>query len=398
MPPAYIEAIYQEATPLLYKLGDDPENTETLEPLEVLNSRIIECNRAPNNESTVSQKIPQDQWIIPVTFFGPHYKIALENYAILRLDPQNEIARANLRVEKKLIDDFVAKRHFPPVWTIASADEHLQQNKASEPVTVRVAPSKPPAVIQSQIQYPWPTAKAADGSLIVGVRAHGRFGTQVCLETIEEDGGIIRRLQSASEAGLLEVENYMSTQGHKNLAVGQSGWSSKDRYDFAELLWVTSSRVQRKNLAAGLKDAAADCCVRFHLKGVNILTMTSFNKVLGRISARAQVMTPCERDGIPVPWEAGWESEFHDPAAVEKNATRRRRMKDAQAVASSSTARYSGPFPKKSVNDWEKSIEQRVQEMEAKLVGTNEAIGNLNNTVNTLADMLKDFLKSQQTR
>ena len=165
--------------------------------------------------------------------------------------------------------------------------------------------------------------------------------------------------------------------------LGIHGWASMishvrwDRHDFAELLWVTSSRVQHKNLAAGLKDAPADCCVRFHLKGVNILTMTSFSKVLGRVSARAQVTTACEKDSIPVPWEAGWESGFNDPAAVEKNATRRRRMKDAQA-ASSSTARYSVSSPKNSVCDGERSIEQRVQEMEAKLVSTNEAIGTLN--------------------
>lgn len=39
-------------------------------------------------------------------------------------------------------------------------------------------------------------------------------------------------------------------QGHKNLADGQSAWSSRDRSDFDELLWVTKSQTQRKNLAA----------------------------------------------------------------------------------------------------------------------------------------------------
>ena len=54
--------------------------------------------------------------------------------------------------------------------------------------------------------------------LIIGVRGQGRWGAQVCLEMIEEDGRIIRRLQSTSEAGLVEVEKYKSAQGYRKLS------------------------------------------------------------------------------------------------------------------------------------------------------------------------------------
>lgn len=185
-----------------------------------------------------------------------------------------------------------------------------------------------------RIEYPWPTAIAADGSLIVGVRRHGRFGLQVCVETEENDGRIIRRLESASDVGLFEVERYTNTQGFKNLADGQTQWSFRDRGDFDELLWVALSQTKLKNTAAGKKDPSTDCCVKFRKRGIQMLTKSSLAKVLGPASANAQIRSVCQRDQITPPWEAGWVSEYHDAAKLEKDPVRRRALKDAQAKAS----------------------------------------------------------------
>jgi hypothetical protein len=104
-----------------------------------------------------------------------------------------------------------------------------------------------------------------------------------------EDGRLIRRLKSASIIGLLEVEKYKETEDSKNLAQDQLKWSAANRKDLNELLWVTKSQIQRKNLAAGSKDPPADCFVRFSREGIQILTVTSLTKVLETTSARAQI-------------------------------------------------------------------------------------------------------------
>ncbi|KID94658.1 FluG domain-containing protein, partial [Metarhizium majus ARSEF 297] len=244
-PPARVQDIYREATPLLYELGHDPSDKALLDQLNGLNHRISAGNKAHNKYATnESEKIPKYRWLIPVSFFGPHYKIALESYHVLLKDPKNQGARKNLVTEKVLIDE----------------------------------------------------------SLIIG---------------------LVRRLVSASNVRLLKVEHYKSIAGHKNLADGQS--------KFKELVWVTKSQIQLKNVAANKKDPPTDCCVEFHKKGIHILTVSSLNKVLGLASAKAKIKKVYKRDGIPTPWKAGWVSYYSDPAKIKKDPTRRRAMKDAQA-------------------------------------------------------------------
>ncbi|KID60062.1 uncharacterized protein G6M90_00g030580 [Metarhizium brunneum] len=375
-PPARVQDIYREATPLLYELGHNPSDKALLDQLNGLNHRISAGNKAHNKYATdKSEKIPKYRWLIPVSFFGPHYKIALESYHVLLKDPKNEVARKNLVTEKVLIDEYVTKHHLPEEWSFDVADDFLK--------------AKPVPANPNRIDYPWPTAKAADGSLIIGVRQQGKWGTQVCVETTEEDGRLVRRLVSASNVGLLEVEHYKSMAGHKNLADGQSKWSDRDRGDFKELLWVTKSQIQLKNVAANKKDPPTDCCVEFHKKGIHILTVSSLNKVLGPASARAKIEKVCERDGTPTPWKAGWVSYYNDPAKVEKDPTRRRGMKDAQA---DELAVLSRSDRRRSISDVER--DQRVQDLESKVHDLTDTVSSLNKTVSVLADMFKEFMKT----
>ncbi|OAQ60893.1 flxA-like protein domain-containing protein [Pochonia chlamydosporia 170] len=158
---------------------------------------------------------------------------------------------------------------------------------------------------------------------------------------------------------------------------------------FKELLWVTNSQIQLKNVAANKKDPPTDCCVEFHKKGIHMLTVTSLNKVLGPASARAKIERVCERDGIPTPWKAGWVSHYSDPSKVEKDPARRRALKDAQADdlagVSSSNAHSSG-----SIGDIR---DQQIQDLESKVLDLTKTVSSLNKTVSVLADMFKEFMK-----
>ncbi|KAL2886711.1 DnaJ domain-containing protein [Ceratocystis lukuohia] len=252
---------------------------------------------------------------------------------------------------------------------------------------------------QNSIEYPWTTARAADGSLIVGVRKQGQFGTQVCIETQENDGRLIRRLESASEVGLLQVQRYWKMYGFKDLAQGQSQWSHKDRNDFDQLLWTTKSQTKLKNTAAKNKSPSADCCVKFRNKGIQILSVTSLTKVLGPSSARAEIEKVCKRDNILPPWKAGWVSQYSDPSKVEQDPARRRALRDAQANSSAHnrpgqrTQGLNGDAEKE--NRAVKQLEDRVRNLENEMKDMKNIAMAMNQNMETLMRMFEEVMKAK---
>jgi hypothetical protein len=100
-------------------------------------------------------------------------------------------------VEKRSIDEFIRKHHLPEEWGVPSADEYLESlepkngkdtvasAQQTAPQSAEKATQEAPVSNAKRIEYPWPTAEAADGPLIVGVRPQGRWGTNVCIETVD---------------------------------------------------------------------------------------------------------------------------------------------------------------------------------------------------------------------
>jgi predicted transcriptional regulator len=504
-PPQRVTNVYDEATPFLYRLGQDPSDPVLLGQLYRLNAKITAANRAEN--------IEVNQWTIPgATFFGPHYNEVAQRYEILLDDPTNEEVKSEIMKEKILIDSCIERNHFPRQWTILTPDEYLRKKdaaatrsgikdkaqaaakasaaavdthalvetylqnvtetkklktldgntiarveEAEQAIIAEVANALAAKEIakasaekasvasniqeatealgaaeaahataaeatkaaelamneamslvdaansavnssQSPIDYPWTTARAADGSLIVGVRKQGAFGTQVCIETQENDGRVIRRLESASDVGLLEVGRYWKTGGFKNLAEGQSQWSHKDRDDFDQLLWVTKSQTKRKNTATNRKDPNADCCVKFHGKGIQILTITSLSKVLGLSSATAEIKRVCEKDGICPPSEAGWVSHYYDPSKVEKDPVRRRALRDSQVKMSSDDKpgrRKQSPGEDSETGSVKvEQLQDRVENLENQMRDMKNITSTMNSNMETLMGMFKEFMKA----
>ena len=165
--------------------------------------------------------------------------------------------------------------------------------------------------------------RTEDGDLIVGLRQRGKIGHQVCLEVKNANGRLVRKLLAGGEVGLLDVARYKNLAGYKNLAEGQAQWTYKDREDFEELLFVTESK--RKSLYGNSRDPNADCCVKFHSKGIQILTVSSFMRVLGNKSAKSKIEKACARDGILPPWEAELITEANDPRREKRRRNQGRR-------------------------------------------------------------------------
>ncbi|KAM4067585.1 hypothetical protein HRG_001476 [Hirsutella rhossiliensis] len=131
---------YREATPLLHKLGEDPHDNALLKQLKEINDNITEGNRSEDAKEKESERVSGSQWLIPVSFFGPHYKVVLEEYAVLRDDPENQTARNRVSAEKKLIDKLISRHHFPTEWGVMSADDYIRQKSTNTTTTATVAP------------------------------------------------------------------------------------------------------------------------------------------------------------------------------------------------------------------------------------------------------------------
>lgn len=406
-PPVRVTNLYEKATVLLRDLTNNQENPTALAKLKVINDTIVRDNKAQNAQTAnESEHIPDQQWIVPIEFFTPHYKILSRTLATLQSNPEDEGAQKEFQATKDVINEEVRRKLFPAGWTIKGLEDCLKNlespgegaSPAAEEPTQQAPQSGEGAAVKSQpklIEYPWRTGEAADGSLIIGVRQQGRWGTQVCTERVE-DGRFIRRLEAASDVGLLEVDDYKTIKGHKVLSEGQSAWSSKDRGDFIEVLWVTKSQIQRKNTAANSKDPPADCCVKFNRKGINILTVSSLSKVLGAASARAQIDKVCREDGIPPPWKAGWVSEYNDPAKVEKDPTRRRALKDVQAHTSSVERRSSGRRRGRRASVSSSGSNSEAEQIQDyRMEALEDQVKTLTTMMTSLAETLKEVLKGQ---
>ncbi|KAM7210217.1 hypothetical protein V8F06_014397 [Rhypophila decipiens] len=155
-----------------------------------------------------------------------------------------------------------------------------------------------------------------------------------------------------------------SMGGYKNLAEGRSDWSFKNREDFGELLFVTTT--SRKSIYGNSRNPGADCCVRFLTKGIQMLSVSSFEKVLGPKDAREEIMKVCERDGICAPWAVEMITEDNDPKG---GKWRKKQSK----------------LPSSKANEIEKG--SRVDGLERKLADMTEKVDSL---VQLMAKLLQD--------
>ncbi|KAH7137545.1 hypothetical protein EDB81DRAFT_656351 [Dactylonectria macrodidyma] len=367
-PPARVLELYTKATPLLYALGENPHDPAAHEELKTINEEIREANK--------KEELSPLEWLIPINELVIHYIEVNSKYGILKSNATDQDARSRISMEKKFIDEIINRNHLPEAWTVLTADEFVAQQSENVSNT-------------TSIDYPWRTGKGMTDSLIVGVRKSGR-GTQVCVER-QEGGTLIRRLESASEVGLLEVQNYMNTNDFKNLAEGQSLWSHQHRDDFEELLWVTKSQTMLKNTASRRKDPAADCCVKFRKKGIHILTVSSLSKVLGPTSARRAITRVCERDGFLPPWEAEPVSTYYDKTKLEKNPVKRREMRDQQALENRDIKEETNSIQHlqdriaKLETSGEGQLQARVEKMEKRF-------DTMETSMNELKDMFKQLM------
>ena len=159
IPPTRVKDAYLEATPLLYKLGENPEDEAVLKQLEEINNRIKKGNKSQNAETeNESERVSDSQWLIPATFFGPHYEVVLEGYRILHDHPEDQAVKRRISIEKELIDALIRKHHFPAEWTVTSADDYLKERHSEAAVADAVA-AELPKLEGVHVEYPWPTAR-----------------------------------------------------------------------------------------------------------------------------------------------------------------------------------------------------------------------------------------------
>ncbi|KAH7303187.1 hypothetical protein B0I35DRAFT_330514, partial [Stachybotrys elegans] len=279
-PPNSVTNIYELATPWLRILKQGTQDEGALKELRKLNSLIKGKTQAYYKKYEKESQVPEQLWEIPIDWFAMHYKSLGQQYDILISNPNDENARKNFTGIMDIIHHCIERHHFPQNW----------------------------GVVFNLVIYPWNTGIAADGSRIIGVRRNGA-GHRVCVET-KEEGRLIRRIISASKAGLKQVQEYMATE-YFNLAGQQSKWTYEDRENFEEVLWVTEAQGGVRNAAANRRNPTVDCCVRMK-DGIHILTLSNLYKVLGDGSAKSEIKRVCDRDNISYPWNAKYRAISYD--------------------------------------------------------------------------------------
>ncbi|KAH7303104.1 hypothetical protein B0I35DRAFT_332540, partial [Stachybotrys elegans] len=271
LPPKWVTDVYKSATPWLQILKQGTQDEDAIKEVKKLNSFIEENHPANKKEPGEKSKAPKKQWQIPLDWFVMQYKDVNEQYDAFVSKPNDETKKKVESIYNN-IHHCIERDHFPQSW----------------------------GVMFKMVVYPWNTGKAADGSMIIGVRRTGA-GHRVCVET-KEEGRLIRRIISASKAGFKQVKEYTATE-YFNLAGQQSKWTYEDREKFEEVLWVTEAQGGIRNAAANRRNPAVDCCVRMK-DGIHILTLSNLYKVLGNGNAKSEIIRVCDRDNISYPWNA----------------------------------------------------------------------------------------------
>ncbi|KAK4063930.1 hypothetical protein Purlil1_14143 [Purpureocillium lilacinum] len=324
-PPEAIKMLFEEATPHMVKLRDDPSNASARTNLEQLNLRLQEATRTYIAETRA--QLSDDSWVIKISDFANAFQQVKDLVLKLAENPADASAQADLNNAKQLVDDEIALKHFPQSWAVT--EEQLGTT------------TTPTHGHDSQFFYPWPTLKTHMGK-IIGLTKHGR-GYRPIVEWMHQ-GKILRTLESPSEVGSDDVEAYLNTPKSKvffgkELPEGKKPedrpreWTRKDRDKIQHVDWATQSMVLRKNTARN--DISGRCYVCFTLKeplpdgrpNRDMVDISTLRRIFTESKADKLVADVCKRDKILPPWQAKPVSEFHDPSKREKDVKERRLLR-----------------------------------------------------------------------
>jgi hypothetical protein len=99
-----------------------------------------------------------------------------------------------------------------------------------------------------------------------------------------------------------EIIEYLRVRGHKDLSINTRSYEDHD--DFVELLCVSDGSASWDDAKQrNLKEVPTMCTVKFKKKGISILSLSDFCKVLGETKGRRQVVKFCRNMDILVPGE-----------------------------------------------------------------------------------------------
>ncbi|KAM7186248.1 hypothetical protein V8F33_011946 [Rhypophila sp. PSN 637] len=324
-PPEHILKIYKEATPAVKLLQSDVRNKDALDFISIeMNNKIKQQNKELGSEPDKAlEEIKRALDALAEKSYYPKLWSLPDNFREIARQAK-ETAEAEAEAARK-----TAEAEVKAAKQRAKAEKNKAVAKASS------AKGQPAAIEKGvRVEYPWETMKTQHGELIIGIRRRG-IGHQVCVEVEQPDGRIVRTLKSGSEAGLRDTAKYKSIGGHKSI--------------------YRNSR-----------NPSADYCMRFLTKGIQILSVLSFEKVLGHKDAREEIIKVCERDGICAPWAVEMITEDNDPKG---GKWRKKQSK----------------LPSSKANEIEK--ESRVDGLERKLVNMTKKMDSL---VQLMAKLLED--------
>ncbi|RBA11032.1 hypothetical protein FPRO05_14279, partial [Fusarium proliferatum] len=153
------------------------------------------------------------------------------------------------------------------------------------------------------VQYPWTIMPLSGDQVVIGYKRSGK-GYQVCVQD-KVNGRLVRELKAGASIGRGNAQNYCETPGSCNMTESSAHFDNVDlkATDLVKLHFVATQQPKVRNADRTDIAPGSYCCVELRDRGIFMLTMTRFRRMMGKHKADEEMEQVCNEQNTPVPWE-----------------------------------------------------------------------------------------------
>jgi uncharacterized coiled-coil protein SlyX len=249
-------------------------------------------------------------------------------------------------------------------------------------VWLKTLSDQPRGATSNRLKYPWATMELSDGEVVIGYRKAGN-GFQVCVES-EEKGRLVRRLQPGVSIGRGVAKEYCETEGSCNMQASSAAFDKVDlsTKDLVDLHFVATQQPKLRNAESKERNPGSYCCVELRGKGICMLTMSRFRRMLGQEQANKRIAQVCEEQHTPTPWGQEPLQIYQKSTTATKGQNMPRQVTGVTEIKNDAT-----------------SLESRISNLENRLDGNEQGLLNLKQAMEAMMasqfSAMQDLLVSE---
>ncbi|CZR43867.1 uncharacterized protein FPRO_13674 [Fusarium proliferatum ET1] len=224
------------------------------------------------------------------------------------------------------------------------------------------------------VQYPWATMPLSGDKVVIGYKRSGK-GYQVCVQD-KVNGRLVRELKAGAIIGRGVVDDYCETPGSCNMQKSSAQFDNVDlkARDLVKLHFVATQQPKVRNADRPDIAPGSYCCVELRDRGIFMLTMTRFRRMMGKHKADEEMEQVCNEQNTPVPWEQQPLTTYVKPTAT-KNTQNKQQIVAGVAGISHDTTNLESRISilENKVNDFQAGLPQLLESTIKKAMSTFQA-------------------------